>query len=151
MNGPGSIRLTRAQLEVMHDAASTGYPEEVCGILVGREQDGVGFVVRVVPTRNASGSDRAHRYEIPPADLVHEQRAARASNLRILGFYHSHPDHPAEPSPHDLELAWPDYVYVIVPVAGRRTGQARVWRLAHGRRTFDEVALTVVDEAIRWA
>jgi proteasome lid subunit RPN8/RPN11 len=146
-----SILLSGAHANAMREAAVGGYPEEVCGILVGRQHGGTGTVVRVVPTRNASGSDRPRRYEIPPADLVHEQRTSRDQGMRILGFYHSHPDHPAIPSSHDLELAWREYVYVIVPVEGRRAGQPRAWRLADDRSGFTEVALNVERGATQWA
>jgi proteasome lid subunit RPN8/RPN11 len=149
--GSGGLRLTEAQLNVMREAAIGGYPEEVCGILVGREENGAGVITRVVPTANASEADRRRRYEIPPADLVREQRLAREAGLRILGFYHSHPDHQPAPSPHDLELAWPAYVYVIVTVRKQTTERPKGWRLNPDRSAFDEVDLTVPDGAIRWA
>lgn len=144
------IRLSAAHAGVMRESAIGGYPEEVCGILVGRETDGNGDVVRVVPTVNASERDRAHRYVIPPADLVHEQRTSREQGMRILGFYHSHPDHPAVPSSHDLELAWREYVYLIVPVAGERAGAPRAWRLTEDRSGFTEIALETQRGATQW-
>jgi proteasome lid subunit RPN8/RPN11 len=151
MTGIHRIRLTEAHASVMTESAIGGYPAEVCGILVGRETDGTGTVVRVVPTRNAATADSDRRYEIPPADLVHEQRASRDAGMRILGFYHSHPDHPAVPSAHDLDLAWPEYVYVIVPVAGGRADSPRGWQLTGNRSGFTEVALHVAREVTRWA
>jgi proteasome lid subunit RPN8/RPN11 len=146
-----TILLSGAHANVMREAAIGDYPEECCGILVGRESGGAGTVVRVVPTRNARVSDRPRRYEIPPADLVREQRASREQGMRILGFYHSHPDHPAVPSSHDLELAWREYVYVIVPVDGGLAGEPREWRLAADRSGFTEVALSVERGATQWA
>jgi proteasome lid subunit RPN8/RPN11 len=145
------IVLSEVHANVLLEAAVGGYPAEVCGILVGNEEAGAGSVTRVVPTRNASDEDRARRYEIPPADLVHEQRAAREQGLRLLGFYHSHPDHPAVPSDHDLERAWSGYVYVIVPVHDSRAGAPRAWHLVGDRSRFTEVALHVERGATRWA
>jgi proteasome lid subunit RPN8/RPN11 len=144
------IVLSDVHANVMRDAAVAGYPEEICGILVGSEEAGTGKVSRVVPTRNASDEGRARRYEIPPADLVHEQRTASEQGLRLLGFYHSHPDHPAVPSDHDLERAWSGYVYVIVPVQDARAGAPRAWHLAGDPSRFTEVALQVERGATRW-
>jgi proteasome lid subunit RPN8/RPN11 len=146
-----AIHLSEAHLNVMREAAAGGYPEEVCGILVGREADGDRVVTRVVPTRNASAGDRERRYEIPPADLLHEQRTARESGLRIIGFYHTHPDYSDVPSGQDLDLAWPDYVYLILPVTGGRAGRPRAWRLADDRSSFTEVQIDVPHEVVRWA
>lgn len=145
------LRLTQTQIDVMREAAVGGYPEEVCGILVGREDRDDGIVTHVIPTANAAESDRGRRYEIPPADLVREQRRSREAGLRILGFYHSHPDHEPTPSTHDLELAWPAYAYVIVPVKSHTTGPPRAWRLCADRTRFDEIELIVPDGAVRWA
>jgi len=151
MSEAAGLRLSEPQYNVMREAATGGYPDEVCGIIVGRFDAGHGTVARVVPTRNVTAADRRRHFEIPPADLVHEQRSARDAGLRILGFYHSHPEHPAEPSAHDLELAWQEYIYVIVPVAGRRAGDARAWRLHPDRRTFHEVPIEISAPVTRWA
>ncbi len=95
------------------------YPHECCGILLGRstpEAITIHDLIRAGNTR----SDSAHnRYNISPADLIRAQREARTRSLDIVGFYHSHPDHPAFWSPTDLaEAHWYGCAYVITSVDG---------------------------------
>ncbi len=150
MDMRAALRLTDLQLDVMRAAAAEAHPEEACGILVGRPVDsGAGVVARVVPTRNASTGDRTNRYEIPPADLVREQRESRREGTRILGFYHSHPDGTAAPSSHDRGLAWPEYIYVIVPVRDGVASEPRAWQLADDRSAFAEVGIELFSGSIR--
>jgi proteasome lid subunit RPN8/RPN11 len=119
--------------------AEADFPHEACGLLVGRDDpDGARHVevARALPnTREAEA--RHHRFLIAPADLVREERRVRAEGREIVGFYHSHPDHPAVPSRHDLEQAWPLYSYLVVAVRAGRAEQALSWRLSDDRARFD--------------
>jgi proteasome lid subunit RPN8/RPN11 len=94
--------------------------------------------VRVVPLDNLREDARSNRYLIAPEQLLAVDRSAREAGLEVLGFFHSHPDHPPEPSGFDREHAWPWYSYLIVAVErGRNAGQ-RAWRLREDRSAFDE-------------
>ena len=99
------------------------YPHECCGALVGR--DGRATAVVALPNTTEEGPRR--RFLVRPSDYrLAEQRASELGG-ELLGFYHSHPDHPARPSQYDLDHAWPTFAYVIVAVAaGARDGHDRL-------------------------
>lgn len=97
-------------------AAEQAYPEEACGILLGRREGSNEIVERLIACTNAD-PEPTRRYSIPPQELIAAQREARDEQLEILGFYHSHPDHPAEASDTDLnEAYWTGCIYLICGV-----------------------------------
>ena len=92
------------------------YPEECVGALIGTiDGDGARTVERLFPIENRSVA-RARRYLVSPQDYLAAERTADATGKTLLGFYHSHPEHPARPSATDLELALPNFVYLIVSI-----------------------------------
>lgn len=115
-------------------AAEGAYPHEGCGILLGRLASGGDCTATaVLPAENVAPEERRHdRFVVSPRDLLQAQRRADAEGLAVIGFWHSHPDHPAVPSATDLAAAWEAYVYLIIPVAGGVAGVPRCWRLAGG-------------------
>lgn len=115
---------------------SEGYPEEVCGLLVGRKTDAGTHVVRAVQARNLETSRRRDRYQLAPDDWLREENRAIEEGLEIVGIWHSHPDHPARPSVTDLEAAWTGYAYVIVSVTTRGVAEVKSWQLVEG--SFEE-------------
>jgi proteasome lid subunit RPN8/RPN11 len=113
--------------------AEEAYPRECCGVLVGREAGDGRRVTRTVRCANAAAGDAGARYEIDPRDLLRAARAARERGEAIVGFYHSHPDHPARPSAADLaEACWPGCSYVITSVERGRAGETASFRLRDG-------------------
>lgn len=113
--------------EELEAHALQGYPAEVCGLLLGVD----GEVRRVTAARRATNlraDTTRDRYEIDPRDIVDGDREARESGLAILGFYHSHPDHPAAPSRYDAERAWPWYSYVILATTLDGVQTTTSWR-----------------------
>jgi proteasome lid subunit RPN8/RPN11 len=129
--------------------AEGAYPEEACGILVGRfaeAPDGGrsgARVERALPAENVH-SDRRRRYAIAPEALLAAQRRAREEGCELVGYYHSHPDHPPRPSATDRSDAWPGVSYLIVAVAAGRAGEARSWRWDAEAGRFVEEAVEVV-------
>lgn len=136
--------LPRHRLAVERHAAAT-YPEECCGVLVGRSlADGDGHLVeRVLSVDNERQDSRGNRFLIHPETVLAAEREARRAGLSIVGYYHSHPDHPAQPSDFDREHAWPGLSYVIVSVRQGEVAEARSWRLTDDRTRFEEETLTV--------
>ena len=126
----------------MHTHARSGYPYEICGVLVGGLDGAVPRVRRVVPVTNRETERPAVRYQIAPEDLIAVQRAARAEGLDIVGYYHSHPDHPARPSETDRRIAAEGLsdgvVHVVVGVAGGRETEATAWVFRDAVQAFDE-------------
>lgn len=120
------------------------YPHECCGALIGR--DNVVTSAFALPNTTEEGPRR--RFLVRPDDYRQAERYASSHGLELLGFYHSHPDHPARPSQYDLDHAWPFFAYVIVAVAAGRDGELTSWRLREDRTQFDaEEAVVTHSEA----
>ncbi len=128
----------RAQIE---DWAAAGYPEETCGLLLGRAL-GEGTAVEQATHGHNLNRVRAHdRFELDPRDFIAAEHAARDAGLEIVGVWHSHPDHPAHPSETDRACAWAGWSYLIVAVDAGGAVDSRSWRLAGGDGPFAEEAL----------
>src|SRR6266849_9261927 len=113
------------------------YPHECCGALVGRE----GRVASAVALPNTTEEGPRRRFLVRPSDYLLAERRAGELGGELLGFYHSHPDHPARPSQYDLDHAWPTFAYVIVAVAAGTAGDMTVWYLKDDRSNFEEGSL----------
>ena len=136
-----SLRLRARHTEQIHAHLCRAYPEEGCGVLVGRDEGARRIVERVVVFENQREDSRGTRYLITPEQVLVAEREARDQGLDVLGFFHSHPDHPALPSTFDLEHAWPYYSYLIVSVERGRVADARAWRLVPDRSRFEPETL----------
>ncbi len=112
-----------AQITLRAEAAQA-YPRECCGILVGH----AAAITAALPARNLHPAPEAH-FEIDPQALVDAHRAARAGGPEVIGYYHSHPTGPAEPSATDRALAAGDgRVWAIIGHAGNHEGDITFWR-----------------------
>lgn len=138
--------LSADTLAAIRNEGEQGFPQEICGFLLGRVTDGNREVTRhrAVDNARAEGEQR-NRYIIRPEDFLATEKLARAEQLDIIGFYHSHPNAPARPSVYDTEHAWPWYVYVIVSVLDGRAGDVTAWVLQDDRREFGPEALVTND------
>jgi proteasome lid subunit RPN8/RPN11 len=113
------------------------YPHECCGALLGRGD----AVTDAVALPNTTEEGPRRRFLVRPSDYrLAEQRATELGG-ELLGFYHSHPDHPAKPSQYDLDHAWPTFAYVIVAVAAGASQAMTVWFLKDDRSIFEEGSL----------
>jgi proteasome lid subunit RPN8/RPN11 len=144
-----TLRVTSGQLQAMREHARRTYPEECIGIL-GGTVGGDKLVVEVRPLANARVDSRHNRSLIAPADFVAVDREYRARRLVMVGFYHSHPDHPAAPSEYDRENALPWHSYVIVRVERGDPAEVTAWLLRDDRSAFDAEEIAI-DERNRWA
>jgi proteasome lid subunit RPN8/RPN11 len=113
------------------------YPHECCGALVGRS----GSVTDVVALPNTTEEGPRRRFLVRPSDYRLAESRATELGGELLGFYHSHPDHPARPSQYDLDHAWPTFAYVIVAVASGASQDMTVWFLKDDRSIFEEGSL----------
>ena len=109
------MKITAAAMQAVRAHGAEGYPHEICGVLVGPR--GGRVATEAKRARNMIVERARDRYEIDPVDHLRIQREADDSGDDIIGYYHSHPDHPAQASRFDTERAWSGYVYVIVSVA----------------------------------
>lgn len=119
------------------------YPHECCGALLGE-----GDVVRAVhPLPNVTTEGPRRRFRVDDKDYLAAERKAAATGLSLLGFYHSHPDHPAEPSQYDLDHAFPTFVYPILSVQQGEPAALRAWRLRDDRSGYDEQPVDTAADA----
>ena len=108
------MRIQQKAFDAIQSHGAEGYPNEICGVMIGPPGDGT--VTEIRRARNIIVDRARDRYEIDPRDHIRIQREADAAGLDIVGYYHSHPDHPAQASRFDTERAWAGYVYLIVAV-----------------------------------
>ncbi len=112
------LRIHYAEYEALRAHGKETYPDECCGVLLGKHERGAGnHVHQIVPAGNTRTDSAHNRYNIAPQELVKIQRQARSLELDIVGFYHSHPDHPAHWSQTDIaEAHWLGCSYVITSI-----------------------------------
>jgi len=110
------------------------FPHECCGAMVGRDD----VVTAVVALPNTTEEGPRRRFLVRPSDYRLAEQRAGELGADLLGFYHSHPDHPARPSQYDLDHAWPTFAYVIVAVAAGAATDMTVWYLKDDRTTFEK-------------
>ena len=119
--------------EIRRHGADT-YPYECCGALIARD----GRIVEAFRLPNTTGAGARRRFRIGPGDYRQAEARATDAGGTLAGFYHSHPDHPARPSQHDLEQAWPNFLYLIITVVAGAPGEITAWRLRDDRSGFDQ-------------
>jgi Predicted metal-dependent protease of the PAD1/JAB1 superfamily len=161
------LRLTEEHRRELEAHGERGYPEEICGFLIGTAAGGEKRVTRLIAIENtwddageaefaATGPQdfatvgRRRRFKIPPEEYYREDKAARERGESILGFYHTHPDHPARPSPYDLALAqeiFPGYSYIILSVRAGRADEMTSWVLRDDYTGFDAEPIAPVESA----
>ncbi|HEU5181526.1 MAG TPA: M67 family metallopeptidase [Candidatus Polarisedimenticolia bacterium] len=140
--------LDAATERALEAHARSGYPHEVCGLLVGRiEAPGARRVMEAKQAANLNRERAADRYDLDPADYLRIENEARARRLEVLGVYHSHPDHPSRPSETDRQRAeeiWQEaesWSYLILEVAAGVVASRRSWVLRG--RVFQEEEIRV--------
>jgi len=113
-----ALRIGKSEWEQLRGHGEESYPHECCGVLLGQiEGDGLKNVQAIARCDNQRSDALHNRYQIDPRELVRIQREARGRSQDIIGFYHSHPDHPARWSQTDLaEAHWMGCSYVITSV-----------------------------------
>ena len=133
------ITLKKKQMDEINNQAENEYPYECCGLLIGNfEADKSKSVQHIVPISNARAEEDKHnRFLITPEKMMRGELFARKNKMDVLGFYHSHPDHPAAPSEYDLEYAWPLYSYIIVSVKKGKADKFTSWQLEIDRSKFN--------------
>ena len=133
------LKISARFLKEVHTLGEKSYPEEGVGFLFGTE-DGEARDVKVVyPVKNAREKEARHnRYDVAPRDIIEADEKAEEMGLSIIGVFHSHPDHPDEPSEFDLKLANTFFSYIITSVKDGKAVSSRSWRLKGDRRGFIE-------------
>ena len=141
------LKLSQAVYDEIRRHGEETYPNECCGALLGTVEDDIRIVSASARCRNLRTDSAADRYEIDPVEMVRIQRDARPRGLDIVGFYHSHPDHPARWSPTDLEQAfWLGCSYVITSVEKGKAQLTRSFALTGSsveEKAFEDEVLVI--------
>ncbi|MBT3990293.1 MAG: M67 family metallopeptidase [Rhodospirillaceae bacterium] len=138
------IQLDKFQFEQIEQAARAAYPAECCGLLVGKRTAETVTLSRIVPSVNLLADQGNDRFEIDPQIRINLERELRGSDDSIVGHYHSHPDHPAQPSETDLEQAFePDLIWLIVSVRDDEATDVKAHMIDPATGTFVEISCQV--------
>lgn len=140
------ISLSPRVFQQIHANGESAYPEEGAGLLLGID-DGQRREVRSLLELPNSREDEArhNRYLITPEDMLQGEVKAMSLGLDIVGVFHSHPDHPNQPSQFDRDWALPWYSYIITSVNKGKALESRSWRLAEDRTNFSEEDIEILD------
>jgi len=132
------LRLSSDLEKNIRTDGETAYPNECCGVIVGEiDTAGAKTARRALAINNArEDGEQYHRFLITPEDMMNAEQTARAMKLDVIGFYHSHPDHPSAPSGYDKDHALPFYSYVIVSVDKGKAQVLTSWELKDDRTDF---------------
>jgi|SRR5450631_1846461 proteasome lid subunit RPN8/RPN11 len=142
------LRINSTDYEALRKHGEETYPHECCGVLLGQMDGDIRTVTSVARCGNTRTDSPQNRYHIDPKELVHIQREGRARSEDIIGFYHSHPDHPAQWSPTDLaEAHWFSCSYIITSVEKGKAVLTNAFELTGS----DENDKKFVDEKIEVA
>lgn len=133
------MRISRALLDQIHTHLESDYPNEACGVMLGKD----GVVSEAVPAGNERTDSARNRYLIDPLAYMKIERSANKRGLQVLGIYHSHPDVAARPSQFDLDHAWPNLSYIIVSVCKGKAVESNSWLLREDRSRFDQEVVEV--------
>jgi proteasome lid subunit RPN8/RPN11 len=148
--------ITQSQRQQIYLHSEKTYPEECCGLLLGKIDSDRKIVTEIWETENSWNNDfqedftqispthgsKKDRFAIAPETLLKAQKNSRDRGLKIVGIYHSHPDHPAIPSEFDRIIAWPEYSYLIISLISGKVDQVYSWILDESHRFQSEIIVT---------
>ena len=138
------ISINRVVSKTIINHVENTYPEEGCGGLIGTDSR-IRKVEEAVPLRNRITESRHNRYVIDAQDILLVENNAKKKGLDLLGFFHSHPNAPANPSVFDLEHSWPWYSYIIISVKEGKATDKISWKLKNDRSKFDMEELLEIE------
>lgn len=133
------MKLSQQLLHQIHRHLESGYPNEACGVMLGK----AGVITEIVSADNQRTDSARNRYLIDPLMYMKIEREADKRGLDVIGIYHSHPDVAARPSKFDLDHAWPNLSYLIVSVCKGKAVESNSWLLREDRSAFDQEAVEI--------
>lgn len=138
------LKILPSAIETIRQQGETIFPFECCGFLFGNEKEGR-IIDLVLPVQNSKAGDQRRRFEISPLEYLRAEQFADANGKTLLGTYHSHPNHPAIASEHDLAVAMPFFSYVIVSVYEGVAVDLKSWKLKEEEHAFIEEKVKVFE------
>ncbi len=136
------VKILKSAYDGIIKHAESGYPNEVCGVLIGKDSRITSFK----ECKNLNRERARDRYEIDPLSFKGADDWARLNGMEILGIYHSHPDHPSRPSGFDRERAWPEWAYIILSIDVGKYKDGRAWVLKDFDSPFEEDRIELISE-----
>ena len=133
-----TLVINKTAKEVMQQHAIEIFPDECCGFLYGKEDNEYRTIELAIPVINSKDGDKKRRFEISAIDYMKAEQYALQNNTGLLGVYHSHPQHPAIASEHDLKQAMPYFSYVILSVLDGKIDDIKSWKLNEENTQFLE-------------
>jgi proteasome lid subunit RPN8/RPN11 len=159
MSGAYTLWISGNLAEKIRAHGAETYPHECCGALLGRDRDEIDSNGSEAPAGSSTNPTREvlglfalvnrrddsprNRFSVTSEDVMSAEKAAREQNLEVVGWYHSHPDHPARPSEYDRDHAWPWYSYIIVSVENGAPQKMTSWRLNDDRAEFSPEGIEI--------
>jgi proteasome lid subunit RPN8/RPN11 len=141
-----TLSISREILAHIHLHLEGAYPEEGAGLLLGLVEEDRKKVKGIVPLPNIQEETVRHnRYLLSAEGYLQAESEAESQGSIVLGVFHSHPDHPEQPSIYDRESAWPSFSYLITSVWAGRAVDSRSWILIEGQQEFHEEPLEITD------
>jgi proteasome lid subunit RPN8/RPN11 len=136
--------ISKDTLTAIHQHGEKAYPEEGAGLLLGKANGIVKVVATILPLENTrEDAARHNRYLLNPQDYLRGELEAVRIGMDVLGVFHSHPDHPNQPSEFDREWAMPWFSYLITSVQGGQAVASRSWLLSEDRSAFAEETIQI--------
>ena len=141
-----TLTISKELAEKIRAHGAETYPHECCGALLGKDSE-PREILGLFPLINRRDDSPRNRFSVSTADVVEAEKTARQQGLDVVGWYHSHPDHPARPSQYDRDHAWPWYSYIIVCVAEGKPQDMTSWRLNDDREQFSPEGIEIKQSA----
>ena len=141
------LNLPEETLKQIYAHGEAAYPEEGAGFLLGADNGAERHVTKIFTTENAREDEaRYNRYLVTPEDYLKAEITADRLGLSLIGVFHSHPDHPNQPSEFDREWAQPFFSYIITSINQGKAVESRSWRLIEDRSRFVEEEIQILEE-----
>ena len=140
------LSISKELAERIRAHGAETYPHECCGALLGRDNE-PREILGLFPLINRRDDSPQNRFSVTAQDVLDAEKSARRQGLDVVGWYHSHPDHPARPSAYDRDHAWPWYSYIIVSVAQGHPQDMTSWRLNDDRQQFSPEGIQIQQRA----
>ena len=139
------LEITADLLKQIHQHGEKAYPSEGAGFLLGESGENMRVVTAILKLSNAREESAQHnRYLLTPQDMLRSEQEAARLWLDVIGVFHSHPDHPNQPSEFDREWAMPWFSYIITSVNQGTAAGSRSWRLSDDRAQFVEENIQII-------
>lgn len=139
------ITLSKIHFTEIQNHGAEAYPEECCGAMLGSvDPDGKKITSRIIRIENTSSENRHRRFAVTAEDYKKLESQAKSENLTLLGFYHTHPDHPAQPSETDLSFAWPFFSYIILSIKSGEPSDLNSFELDLDSEKFQSEKLDIL-------